>query len=74
MTTAKKTRPISPDLLGAELAIKRAAQRAREIAYKPIPPVSFGRTASSLTLRSNLHLARIREKRLGEDANAYWLT
>ncbi|BCB26029.1 hypothetical protein SKTS_09150 [Sulfurimicrobium lacus] len=38
MTTAKKTRPISPDLLGAELAIKRAAQRAREIAIQTNTP------------------------------------
>jgi hypothetical protein len=38
MTTAKKTQPTSPDLLGAELAIKRAAQRAREIAIQTNTP------------------------------------
>lgn len=38
MTTAKKKRPTSPDLLGAELAIKRAAQRAREIAIQTNTP------------------------------------
>ena len=38
MTTAKKTKPTSPDLLGAEQAIKRAAQRAREIAIQTNTP------------------------------------
>lgn len=32
MSTQHKKRPTSPDLLGSEKAIKRAAQRAREIA------------------------------------------
>lgn len=38
MTAAKKTRPTSPDLLGAEQAIKRAARRAREIAIQTNTP------------------------------------
>jgi hypothetical protein len=32
MTSQNKKRPASPDLLGSEQAIKRAALRAREIA------------------------------------------
>jgi hypothetical protein len=38
MTAAKKARPTSPDLLGAEQAIKRAARRAREIAIQTNTP------------------------------------
>jgi hypothetical protein len=38
MTTTKKSRPTSPDLIGAEQAIKRAAQRAREIARQTNTP------------------------------------
>lgn len=38
MTTSKKKRPTSPDLLGAEQAIRRAAQRAREIAIQTNTP------------------------------------
>ena len=38
MTTAKKMRPTSPDLVGADKAIKRAAQRAREIAIQTNTP------------------------------------
>jgi len=34
MTTQNKKRPTYPDLLGSEQAIKRAAQRAREIAMQ----------------------------------------
>lgn len=34
MTTPQKKRPTYPDLLGSEQAIKRAAQRAREIAIQ----------------------------------------
>lgn len=34
MTTHNKKRPTSPDLLGSEQAIKRAAQRARDIAIQ----------------------------------------
>lgn len=38
MTTQNKKRPTSPDLLGSEQAIKRAAQRAREIAIQTGTP------------------------------------
>lgn len=38
MTTQAKKRPTSPDLLGSEQAIKRAAQRAREIAIQTHTP------------------------------------
>lgn len=38
MTTSQKKRPTSPDLLGSEKAIKRAAQRAREIAIQTNTP------------------------------------
>lgn len=38
MTAKNKKRPISPDLLGSEQAIKRAAQRAREIAIQTNTP------------------------------------
>lgn len=38
MTVAKKMHPTSPDLLGAEQAIKRAARRAREIAIQTNTP------------------------------------
>lgn len=38
MNTADKKRPNSPDLLGSEQAIKRAAQRAREIARQTNTP------------------------------------
>lgn len=38
MTTPQKKRPTSPDLLGSEQAIKRAAQRAREIAIQTNTP------------------------------------
>lgn len=38
MTTQKKPPPSSPDLIGAEAAIKRAAQRAREIARQTNTP------------------------------------
>lgn len=38
MTTPNKKRPTSPDLLGSEKAIKRAAQRAREIAIQTNTP------------------------------------
>lgn len=38
MTTSQNKRPTSPDLLGSEKAIKRAAQRAREIAIQTNTP------------------------------------
>lgn len=38
MTTSRKKRPTSPDLIGSEKAIKRAAQRAREIAIQTNTP------------------------------------
>jgi len=38
MTASQKKRPTSPDLLGSEKAIKRAAQRAREIAIQTNTP------------------------------------
>ncbi len=38
MTTSQKKRPTSPDLLGSEKALKRAAQRAREIAIQTNTP------------------------------------
>jgi len=38
MSTPIKKRPTSPDLLGSEQAIKRAALRAREIAIQTRTP------------------------------------
>lgn len=38
MSPAEKTHPTSPDLLGSVQAIKRAAQRAREIARQTNTP------------------------------------
>jgi hypothetical protein len=38
MTTQQKNRPTSPDFIGAEQALKRAAQRAREIAIQTNTP------------------------------------
>ncbi|MDO9224883.1 MAG: hypothetical protein Q8M09_12535 [Pseudomonadota bacterium] len=38
MSTPNKKRPTSPDLLGSEHAIKRAALRAREIAIQTRTP------------------------------------
>lgn len=38
MSPAEKTPPISPDLIGSVQAIKRAAQRAREIARQTNTP------------------------------------
>lgn len=38
MTTPNKKRPSSPNLLGSEQAIKRAAQGAREIARQTNTP------------------------------------
>jgi len=38
MTKPRKSRPTTPDLIGAEQALKRAAQRAREIAIQTDTP------------------------------------
>lgn len=38
MNALQKKRPTSPDLIGSEAAIKRAAQRAREIALQTNTP------------------------------------
>lgn len=38
MTPPNKKRPTSPDFIGAEQALKRAAQRAREIAIQTNTP------------------------------------
>ncbi len=38
MTTTQKTGPTSPNFIGAEQALKRAAQRAREIAIQTNTP------------------------------------